>query len=114
VKSGPETSRLQALSDWLGAGLGGDVRFDKTVKFDLRGEGFIFIDGVTITHEDRPADLTATVSIDDLRAIGQGKLSTIGAVASRRLGLSDMGVATSLLVPLRALFARSAQAAGSR
>ncbi len=78
------------------------------MKFDLRGEGFILIDGVAATNENRPADLTLTVSIDDLRAIGQGRLSTMAAVTSRRLGLSDMGVAMSLLGQLKALFARTA------
>lgn len=104
----PATSRLQALTTRLQSGLGGDLNFGRTVKFDLRGEGFILIDGVAATNENRPADLTLTVSIDDLRAIGQGRLSTMAAVTSRRLGLSDMGVAMSLLGQLKALFARTA------
>lgn len=106
--AGPPLARLEALTAELQNGLGGEVRFDKTVKFDLKGEGFIFIDAERASNEDRPADLTLTVSIDDLRAIGQNRLSTMSAVTSGRLGLSDMGVAMSQLGTLKALFAKIA------
>ncbi len=106
--AGPAASRLEALTARLQSGLGGGATFRKTVKFNLKGEGFIFIDGAAVTNEDRPADLTLTVSIDDLRALGQGKVSTMGAVTSGRLGLSDMGVAVGLQGELKALFAKTA------
>jgi putative sterol carrier protein len=56
----------------------------------LKGEGFIYIDSDSVTNEDKPADLTPTVTIDDLRAMGRGKLSPTTAVMTGRLGLSDM------------------------
>ena len=33
----------------------------KSIKLDLKGEGFIHVDGAAVTNEDRPADLTVTV-----------------------------------------------------
>jgi len=101
-------SPLQALTDRLASGLGPATRFGKTVKFDLKGEGVIFIDGEATTNEDRPADLTLTISMEDLRAIGQGKLSTMGAVTSGRLQLSNMGLAVGLQDQLKTLFAATA------
>jgi hypothetical protein len=43
------------------------------------------IDGGSVTNEDKPADLTLTVTIDDLKAMGQGKLApmTAGTLAGR-------------------------------
>jgi len=47
----------------------------KRLKFDLKGEGFIYIDGGSVTNEDKAADLTLTLTIDDLKAISPGKLA---------------------------------------
>ncbi len=100
-------NRLQALTAQLRAGLA-EARLDATVKFDLKGEGVIVLDADTATNDDRPADLTVTISIDDLRAIGRGKLSLMSAVTTRRLRLSDMGTATAMLGQLKTLVARVA------
>src|SRR5581483_9376995 len=56
----------------------------KTLKFVLKGEGVILIDGASVTNEDRPADLTLTASIDDLAALGQGRLAPMAAIMSGR------------------------------
>jgi putative sterol carrier protein len=47
--------------------------------------------------------------VDDLRAMGQGKLAPLAAVMSGRLGVSDMGVAASLRDKMTALFSRMRQ-----
>jgi putative sterol carrier protein len=47
-----------------------------------------------------------TVTIDDLKAIGQGKLAPMTAMVSGRLGLSDMDVAMGLQGKMQALFSR--------
>lgn len=109
--SGQEVSRLQALTNRMRIAVGADAGLGKTLKFNLKGEGFIHIDGGTVTNEDRPADLTLTVSIDDLRAIGQGRLAPMSAVMSGRLRLSSMGVAMSLQSRMQALFSRMPSAA---
>jgi uncharacterized damage-inducible protein DinB/putative sterol carrier protein len=99
-------SRLKELTDRMRVAAGADSGLGKTLKFNLKGEGFIHIDGQSVTNEDRPADLTLTATIDDLRAIGQGRLTPMSAIMSGRLRLSNMGVAVGLQDRLRALFSR--------
>ncbi len=99
-------SRLDALTERMKAAVSADSGLGKTLKFNLKGEGFIYIDSGSVTNEDKPADLTLTVTIDDLRAIGQGKLSPTTAVMTGRLGLSDMGLAMDLRGKMQALFSK--------
>lgn len=99
-------SRLDALTERMRAAVDADSNLGKTLKFNLKGEGFIYVDGLSVTNEDKPADLTLTVDIDDLGAISQGKLSPMTAVLAGRLGLSNMGVATGLRDKLHALLAK--------
>ena len=99
-------SRLDALTARIKAAVGADSGLGKTLKFNLKGEGFVYIDSGSVTNEDKPADLTLTVTIDDLKAIGQGKLSPTTAVMTGRLGLSDMGVAVGLRDKMQALFSK--------
>ena len=69
----------------------------KTVKFDLKGEGFIFIDGANVTNEDAEADCILVVAKDDLEDMAMGRLDPIAAFSSGRLRvLGDMGVAMQL------------------
>jgi putative sterol carrier protein len=56
--------------------------------------------------EDKPADLTLTLTIDDLKAISQGKLAPMTAMMSGRLSISDMGVAADLQGKMQALFSK--------
>ena len=106
AKEGKATSRLDALTERMRAAVGVNSNLGKTLKFNLKGEGFIYIDSSLVTNEDKPADLTLTVTIDDLRAIGQGKLSPTRAVMTGRIGLSNMGVAADLLGKMQALFSK--------
>ncbi len=84
-----------------GEGLG------KSVKLDLKGEGFIHLDGASVTNDDRPADLTVSVSKADLVRMGKGELDPMSAVMTGRMKLSDMGVAFGLQKQIQALFERA-------
>jgi putative sterol carrier protein len=99
-------SRLNDLTERMKAAVGADSGLGKTLKFDLKGEGFIYIDSGSITNEDKPADLTLTVTIDDLKAMGQGTLSATTAVMTGRLGVSDIGIAMGLRDKMQELFSR--------
>jgi putative sterol carrier protein len=99
-------SQLQELTDRVKAAVGTDSGLGKSLKFDLKGDGFIFIDGGTVTNEDSPADLTMTISMADLIEMGQGKLDATMAFMSGRLKLSDMGLAMSLQPKMGALFSK--------
>jgi putative sterol carrier protein len=99
---------LEEITDRFRRAVGADSGLGRSVKFDLMGEGFIVIDGGQVTNEDRPADLTMTVSKADLEALGSGQLDPMSAVMSGRLKLSDMGLAMQLQPKLQALFSRTA------
>jgi len=106
ANGGKTRSRLDELTESFRAAVGADSGLGKTLKFDLTGEGFIYIDGASVTNADNPADLTLTLTIDDLKAMGQGKLAPMTAMMSGRLKLSDMGVAANLQGKMQALFSR--------
>lgn len=99
-------SRLNDLTERMRRAVGNDAGLGKTLKLDFKGEGFIFIDGGSVTQEDRPADLTLRIAMDDLQALAQGKLSPTAAMMTGRLRVSDMGVAAGLRDRLKALFSR--------
>lgn len=99
---------LQETTDRIRAAVGSDSGLGKTLKFNLKGDGFIFIDGGSVTNEDKPADLTMTISSADLEAMGAGKLDAMTAVMTGRLQLSDMGTAMALQSKMQALFSRMA------
>ena len=99
---------LQEVTDRIRTAVGADSGLGKTLKFNLKGDGFIFIDGGTVTNDDSPADLTMTISLNDLTAMGEGKLDAMTAVMTGKLQLSDMGLAMSLQGKMQSLFAKMA------
>jgi len=96
---------LEEMTERVRGAVGDDSGLGKTLKFDLKGDGIIHIDGGTVTNEDKPADLTMTISKDDLVLMGEGKLDATMAFMSGKLKLSDMGLAMSLQPKMQALFA---------
>ncbi len=79
----------------------------RSIKLDLKGEGIIHVAGSSVTNEDRPADLTVSISRQDLVAMGKGALDPMRAVMTGRMRLSDMGLAFSLQSKIQTLFARA-------
>jgi putative sterol carrier protein len=99
---------LQELTERVTAAVGEDSGLGRSFKVDLRGEGFIHIDGAAVTNEDKPADLTISISQRDLKALGAGELNPMTAVISGRLKVSDMSLAMSLQPQMQALFSKMA------
>jgi putative sterol carrier protein len=99
---------LQEVTDRIKTAVGADSGLGKTLKFNLKGDGFIFIDGGTVTNDDSPADLTITISSADLEAMGAGKLDAMTAVMTGRMQLSDMGLAMALQSKMQTLFSKMA------
>ena len=97
---------LQELTDRMKTAVGADSGLGKSLKFNLKGDGFVRIDGGSVTNEDAPADLTLTIAMDDLVALGEGKLDPMTAVMTGKLGLSDMGLAMGLQGKMNALFSK--------
>ncbi|WP_454717083.1 SCP2 sterol-binding domain-containing protein [Caulobacter segnis] len=97
---------LQEITDRIKGAVGDDSGLGKSLKFDLKDAGVIHIDGGAVTNEDKAADLTMTLSLDDLLAIGAGSLDPTMAVMTGKLKLSDMGTAMALQPKMGALFAK--------
>jgi len=88
---------LQEITDRFKAAVGADSGLGKTLKFDLKGDGFIHIDGGSVTNEDKPADCTIVVSKDDFEAMGEGKLDPTMAFMQGKIKVNgDMSVAMKL------------------
>ena len=86
--------------------VGEDSGLGRSVKFVLKGDGVVRIDGATVTNEDLPADLTLTLSRADLEAMGENRLNPMTAVMTGRLKVSDMAMAMQLQSKLQSLFDR--------
>jgi putative sterol carrier protein len=99
---------LEDLTERIRAGLDGAPALGKSFKLDLKGEGYIHIDGAAVSNDDLPADLVVKVSRADLVALGKGELNPMTAMIRGRIQLSDMGLAMSLQPQMQALFARIA------
>jgi putative sterol carrier protein len=98
---------LEELTDRIRRATASGATLSVPVKLDLKGEGVIHLEGVSVTNEDKPADLTVTVSRADLTALGKGQLDPMRAVMSGRMRLSDMGLAMRLQPQIQALFAKA-------
>jgi putative sterol carrier protein len=98
---------LEELTDRIRRAAASGEGLTRTVKLDLKGEGFIHVDGASVTNEDRPADLVVSVSRADLVRLGKRELDPARAVMSGRMKLSDMGLAFTLQPQIQALFERA-------
>lgn len=78
------------------------------VKIDLKGAGYIHIDGSEVTNRDAPADLVVTISLEDIVALGRRRLDPMTALMSRRMRMSDMGLAMSMQSQIQSLFSKAA------
>ena len=78
-----------------------------SIKLDLRGQGFIHLNGSVVSNEDDPADLVVSVTRADVVAMGKGELDPMRAVMTGRMRLSDLGLALSLQPKIQALFEKA-------
>jgi putative sterol carrier protein len=98
---------LEELTDRIRRAAASGEGLTRTVKLDLRGEGVIHVDGAAVTNDDRPADLTVSISRADLVRMGKGELEPMRAVMTGRMKLSNMALAMSLQPEIQALFERA-------
>jgi putative sterol carrier protein len=94
------TERIRAAAE-SGADVG------RSIKLDLKGEGYILIAGAAVSNEDGPADLVVTISRKDLEALGRRELDPMRAIMSGRMKLSDMALAMKLQPAIQTLFAKA-------
>ncbi len=98
---------LEELTDRIRRAASSGEGLSRIVKLDLKGEGFIHVDGASVTNDDLPADLVVRVSRADLVRLGKGELDPMRAVMTGRMKLSDMGLAMKLTPQIQALFERA-------
>ena len=74
----------------------------RSLKLDFKGEGFIHVEGQSVTNDDAAADCTVVVSREDLLAMAKGELDPMSAMLRGRLKIKgDMAVAMQLQGMLR-------------
>lgn len=98
---------LDELTERIRRAAGAGEGLSRTVTLDLKGEGYIHLDGASVTNEDRPADLVVRISRADLVRLGKGELNPMSAVMTGRMKLSDMSLAMKLTPEIQALFERA-------
>jgi putative sterol carrier protein len=94
---------LQDITAQIRAAVGSDAGLGKSVKLNLKEDGVVFIDGGTVTNEDKPADLTITISLENLVAMGAGRLQPAFAIMVGKMRCSDLSLLMALEDPLTAL-----------
>ena len=98
---------LEEITDRIRRAAASGEVVGRSLKLDLKGDGFIHLDGATVTNEDLPADLVVTISRTDLETLGKRELDPMRAVMTGRMRLSDMGLAMKLQPALQALFGKA-------
>ena len=63
--------------------VGTDSGLGKTLKFNLKGDGFVYIDGGSVTNEDKPADLTVVLRIGNLEQMVEVQADASNSVAAQ-------------------------------
>lgn len=88
---------VEEITQQMRTAVGTDSGLGKTLKFDFKGEGFIYIDHAEVTNEDKPADCTIIVAKSDFDQIAEGKLDPTMAFMQGKLKINgDMSVAMKL------------------
>jgi putative sterol carrier protein len=82
---------VEALTEKLGDG------FDRSVKFEITGEGSVIVDSDGVRAGDGDADCTLTADAETFQAMMEGNLNPTAAFMTGKLSVDgDMGVAMKL------------------
>ena len=97
---------LQEVTDGMKARAATKPPFGNTLKFAF-AEGVIHIDGTggsnVVSNEDKPAQCTLKLALDDFKAMAAGTLDGMTAFMTGKLKIEgDMGIAMKLQGFLRA------------
>ena len=95
------SDEIKNIAEQMGKAIGGNSGLNSTLKFDFEGQGNIYIDGKsnpnTVTTENKPADCTITVSLDNFKKMVARELDGTTAFMQGKLKVAgDMSVAMKL------------------
>jgi len=92
---------LEELTNKIKEKVGTNSGLDATVKFDLGGDGVIYVDGKSspnsVSNEDKDADCTITMTLENFLKLIAGDLDPTTAYMFGKLKIAgSMGVAMKL------------------
>jgi len=92
---------LQECTETIRGKVGDNSGLDAVLKFDCGSDGLIVIDGDatpnTVSNEDRDADCTVAITLENLNALLTGQLNPVTGFMSGKFKVSgDMSVAMKL------------------
>lgn len=92
---------LDSITEQLRSRVGDDSGLGARVKFDLGGDGVVFIDAAsnpnTVSNDDGEADCTIIISLDDFKTLLAGDLDPTTAFMMGKLKVEgDMAIAMKL------------------
>ncbi|WP_128545707.1 SCP2 sterol-binding domain-containing protein [Larkinella soli] len=91
---------LQEFTDEIRSRIGTDSGLNATIKL-ATDQGIVYIDGKqvpnVVSNEDKPAECTLQVSLNDLKKMGTGELNPMAAFMLGKLKVQgDMSVALKI------------------
>ena len=92
---------LEELTNKIKEKVGTNSGLDATVKFDLGGDGVVYVDGKSspnsVSNEDKDADCTITMTLENFLKLIAGDLDPTTAYMFGKLKIAgSMGVAMKL------------------
>ncbi len=95
------SDEIKNIAEQMSKAIGGNSGLNSTLKFDFEGQGNIYIDGKatpnTVSTENKPADCTITVSLDNFKKMVARELDGTTAFMQGKLKVAgDMSVAMKL------------------
>jgi len=92
---------LQEITEGMRERVGEESGLNATIKFDFGDDGIVFVDGEStpnaVSNEDREADCTISMSIENFEKLIDGDLNPTTAFMMGKLKIDgSMGVAMKL------------------
>jgi putative sterol carrier protein len=92
---------IAQITEGMRERVGENSGLGSTLKFDFNGKGIVYVDGKsvpnTVTNDDKPADCTINVSLEDFQKMVDGQLDGTTAFMMGKLKVAgNMAVAMKL------------------
>jgi putative sterol carrier protein len=95
---------LAQVTERIRERVGDNSGLGKTVKLDFGDTGTIYIDGASspnsVTNDDKPADATISMTLDDFVAMGDGRLDPMMAFMQGKMRIQGDMMLAQRLAPL--------------